>query len=128
MPLLVRYVDDIFAAVLVGGDDGFTNDEWTEFKKDIDDFGILRWNVDEPSKSVDFLDLTVEIENGSFVTRTYQKPINLYQYITPNSAHPPWMIKGMVMSMLRNYYRQNSKREDYWDISMKFYHRLKARG
>ena len=48
--------------------------------------------------TVDFHDLTIKLENGSIILRTYcyQKPINLYQYVTPNSAHPPWMIKGVV--------------------------------
>ena len=63
-----------------------------------------------------------------FVTRTYQKPINLYQYITPNSAHPPGMIKGVVHGLLRRYYRQNTYREDYWKMAMLLYKRLKARG
>ena len=40
--------------------------------------------VDEPSSSVDVLDLTITINDGSVITRKYQKPVDLYQYITPN--------------------------------------------
>ena len=47
------------------------------------------------------------------VTKTYQKPTNLYQYITPTSAYPPWMMKGIVLSMLTTYYFQNTYKEDY---------------
>ena len=54
--------------------------------------------------------------------------MNLYQYIPPNSAHPPGMIKGMIYGMLRQYYLQNSIIEDYWTIAMLFYNRLKDRG
>ena len=50
-------------------------------------------NVEEPLLKVDYLDLTIQLENGHFVTQTYQKPINLYQYLTPNLAHPRWTIK-----------------------------------
>ena len=128
MPLLTRFIDDIFAVILVGGEDGLTPNEWTDFKKDLNSHGILRWTVREPSMSVDYLDLTITIENGNIVTKTYQKPINLYQYITPNSAHPPWMIKGIITSMLRNYFYQNTHRSDYWDVAMKFYTRLRERG
>ena len=34
-------------------------------------------NVEEPLLKVDYLDLTIQLENGHFVTQTYQKPINL---------------------------------------------------
>merc|ERR1712086_1230046 len=128
MPLLCRFIDDIFAVVLFGGDDGLTDDEWNKFKEDVDDYGILRWNVEEPSLKVDYLDLTIQLENGRFVTQTYQKPINLYQYLTPNSAHPRWTIRGMITSMLRVYFYQNTHREDYWKIAMQLYKRLKTRG
>ena len=127
---LKRFIDDLFAVVLIGGNDGMSKVEWLQFKKDLDNFedSILTWDCDEPSTSVDFLDLTVEIKDGAFITRTYQKPMNLYQYILPNSAHPPGMIKGMIYSMLRQYYLQNSNLEDYWKIAMLFYNRLKDRG
>ncbi|KAL7523454.1 hypothetical protein ACHAWF_000528 [Thalassiosira exigua] len=59
------------------------------FQEDINSFGILEWNIDEPSKQVDFLDLTLCIDCDRILTKTYQKPINLYRYITPTSAPPP---------------------------------------
>ena len=62
----------------------------------MNNFGILTWEVDKPSKSVTYLDLTIEIDGNSFITRTYQKPYNLYQYISPNSPHPAGMIKGVI--------------------------------
>jgi hypothetical protein len=126
--LLRRYIDDIFCVVLIGGDDGMSKVEWQQFKTDLNDFGILTWDTDEPASSVSFLDLTIEIENGLFITTTYRKPMNLYQYIPPHSAHPPGMIKGMIYGMLRTYYRQNSRREDYWKNAMQFYKLLKNRG
>ena len=128
MPLLKRFVDDIFAIIKVGGQDGMTADEWKIFKNDINSFGILEWDIDEPSKQVDFLDLTLWIDGDKILTKTYQKPINLYQYITPTSAHPPGMIKGMIFGSLRRYFEQNSRTEDFWTIAMQLYHRLKARG
>ena len=99
--------------VLCGEENGPSKNEWIQFKNDIDDFGILTWNVEELSSTVDLPNLTTEIENGSITTGTYQKPINLYQYITPNSAHPPWMIKSMIVGMLWRYYNQNNYRENY---------------
>ena len=128
MPLMLRFVDDIYGIVLVGGEDGYSKERWNSFKDDINDFGILKWNVEDPSLSVDFLDLTLTIEDGNIVSKTYQKPLNLYQYICPNSAHPPWMLKGIVFSMLKRYYYQNSHVKDFWEIAMLLYKRLKDRG
>ena len=47
MILNYRFVDDICALALFGGDDGFSPDEFDEFKQDINDFGLLRWEVNE---------------------------------------------------------------------------------
>eukprot|EP00957_Ditylum_brightwellii_P064327 4881840-Ditylum_brightwellii.AAC.1 len=59
-------------------------------KEDINKFGILRWVTDSLSQSVDFLDLTISIEEDrSFKFQTYQKDLNPYLYIPPHSDHPP---------------------------------------
>ena len=50
------------SVVLIGGQDGMTEAEWIEFKKDVNTFGILTWDIHEPSHAIDFLDLTVEIK------------------------------------------------------------------
>ena len=94
IPPIKIFVDDIYAIVLVGGEDGLSEEKWEKIKYDIDDFGILKWNVEDPSLSVDFLDLNLTIEDGNIVSKTYQKPLNLYQYIYLKSAHPPWILKG----------------------------------
>ena len=84
--------------------------------------------VGEPSTPIHSLDLAVSIENGVLVAKTYQKPTNLHQYITPSSAHPPWMMKGSVLSMLTTYYFQNNYKEGYWKEVVTFYKNLKRRG
>ena len=79
MPLLVRYIDDIFLLILYGEDDGFTPEEWTQFGNMLNGYGTLKGEIGEPSTCVNYLDLTISIENGVVVTKTYQKPTNLYQ-------------------------------------------------
>ena len=41
----------------------YSKEKWDIFKKDINNVSILKWNVEDPSISVDFLDLTLTIEN-----------------------------------------------------------------
>ena len=128
MPLLVRYIDAIFLLILYGGDIGFTPEEWIQFSNVTNHYGTLKREIGEPSTSVNYLDLTISIENGVLVTKTYQKSTSLYQYITPTSAHPPWMMKDNVLSMLTTYYFQNTFKEDYWKAALTFYKNLKRRG
>ena len=87
----------------------------------MNDCGILKWKIWKPSTSVNYLDLNVPIKNGALVTKIYQKPTSLYQYISSYSALPPWMMKGIVPSMLTTYYFQNTHKEDYWKVEMTFY-------
>ena len=96
------------------------------FQKDIDDFGNLRREVNKPSNKVNYFDVTLEINGRHVISKTYQKPINLYQYITPTSAHPRGMIKGVIHGMILQYWKQNSQKEDFWPICMLFYKGLRA--
>ena len=95
---------------------------------DTNNFGILTWEFEELSNSVDFLDLTITIENNSIVTKTYQKAMNLYQYIPSTSAHPPGIIKGIIYGLLRNYNFQNTRESDYFNMAKLLFRRHVARG
>ena len=82
-------MDDIYGLTFVGGEDGYSKEKWDSFKEDINGFGILKWTVEDPSLSADFLDLTLPFKDEKTIFKTYQKPLNIYQYICPNSAHTP---------------------------------------
>lgn len=123
--LFKRFIDDM---IIVWLDDSPSDDTWNNFKEDTNNFGILTWEFEELSLSVDFLDLTISIEANRITTKTYQKALNLYQYIMPNSAHPPWMMRGIIYSLMRNYYRQNTKMSDYVSMGVKLFQRHVARG
>jgi hypothetical protein len=103
---------------------------WHNFCHDVDNFvgGKLKWKIEERSREVDFLDITISINDLNRIeTRTYQKPMNLYLYITENSAHPKKMMRGMIYGELKRYHRQNSRREDYLKMVRLLYLRLRAR-
>ena len=71
MPMFMRYIDEIFALVLIEGSKGPDARKWNTFKCDLNNFGLLKWNVDEPSLDVTFLGPSVSIEQQILVTRTY---------------------------------------------------------
>jgi hypothetical protein len=118
-----RFIDDVCGIWL-----GPTDDEWEAFKRDFDDFGILRWEFSTPATSVNFLDLTIWIENGIIMTRTYQKPNHPYLYIPPHSCHTKGMIKGTIYGLVRKYHEQNSRHSDFLEMTQLLFKRHFARG
>ena len=104
IPFMVCFVDNFFSIALVAGENGLCKNEQIQFKDDIDGFGIPTWDVNEPLCTVNFLHPTIKINDDYIITRTYQNPINLYHYITPNSAYPPGMIRDMVHGLYREDY------------------------
>jgi len=100
---------------------------WNNFKNLLSSWGSLKRTVEDPSTSINFLDLNIRIEGSSITTSTFQKPLNLYLYIPPLSAHPPSCFKGLIYGELKRYRAQNSP-ADFENILAKFILRLSKRG
>jgi hypothetical protein len=120
-----RYIDDVFGIWLPPITN--KNSTWTSFKSKLNEWGSLTWIIEEPSPSTIFLDLNIKIENGKILTSTHQKPMNLYLYIPPPSAHPPNCFKGLIIGEMKTYWQQNNE-EDFTSILSKFVVRLTERG
>jgi hypothetical protein len=90
-------------------------------------WGSLKWVLQEPSNKVQFLDLDITLENPTIRVETYQKPMNLYLYLPPLSAHLPSCFKGLIFGELRCYWSQNSP-ENFKKLLSKFIQRLVDRG
>ena len=122
-----RFIDDMFGIWRWDGELA-----WNEFCKDVDNFGILTWDIHaperRPSPSVDFLDLTISIVDGKIEFKTFQKDLNLYLYLPPSSSHPKSTIKGTIYSLVGRYYRQNTHRKDFLHIVRLFFNHLLDRG
>jgi hypothetical protein len=80
------------------------------------------------SNSGIFLDLTVTIAALNFETKVYQKSINNYMYIPPNSAHNPTIFTNLVISELNRYRLYCSEDSDFNNMVTLFRQRLLARG
>ena len=117
-----RFIDDIIGIWLLD-----ESSAWEDFQADVNDFGILTWEIEELSKSVNFLDLTLTIVGDRIETKTFQKLMNLYLYLTPASAHPIGVIKGTIFGLLSRYFAQNTHREDYIYFVTLLYRRLLRR-
>ena len=89
----------------------------------------LTWEATEPTKQVDFLDLTITLdEDGSIFTKTYQKKMNLYLYRPPTSAQPTNILKGQIYGSIHKYYWQNTFACDFTHVATLLFHQLHRRG
>ena len=125
--LLARYIDDIF---MVWTD---TTDKLNSFR-DLNGFHPnLRFTHQQSQHSIDFLDLTIykgtQFNTCNILdTKTYQKPLNLYQYLHYTSAHPPNVFKAIVRGECIRYVRTNTSYETYATMVHAFTQRLRKRG
>ena len=120
-----RFIDDATGA----WNDLDDPEAFDRFCEDVNDFGILRWEVEERCNQIDFLDLTIWInKENRIMTKTFRKPQNIYQYIPKQSAHPPGVGRAIIFGCMRRYRLQNSLRKDYLEQINLLYTHMKARG
>ena len=126
--LLARYIDDIFIV--------WTNSTKSliSFLQDLNSFHPnLRFTHEYSETSIDFLDLTI-FKGPTFHctnlldTKTYQKPLNLYQYLHYTSTHQNQVYKSIIKGECIRYARTNTTKEFYRATLYRFKQRLVKRG
>jgi hypothetical protein len=50
------------------------------------------------------MDMTIQVEGDKLTTMIYAKPLALYQYIPPNSYHPPQVLTGLIFGQILQIY------------------------
>ena len=120
-----RYIDDIF---FVWKHDSANPNAFADFQTDLSAQCKLEWITENLSNKVDFLDLSISIDEGRFTFKTFQKAMNLYLYIPSHSAHTPGLLKSLIYGLVTTYHRQNSLHADFLLVTKLLYDRLIARG
>lgn len=123
-----RFIDDGLAFWI--HQQPFERDEecWKQFKADINDYYGLKWTFTPRAQSVDFMDMTIYIQNNRIVTDLFEKEMALYLYIPPHSAHPPGVLTGLVMGQILRIFSLCSRIEDVQRHIKNFHDRLIRRG
>ncbi|KAL7525186.1 hypothetical protein ACHAWF_003977 [Thalassiosira exigua] len=87
--------------------------------------GCLEWGFTTLSKSVEFLDLTMSIDNeGGLRTTLFEKKMALYLFITPNMAHPPGITAENITDKVIRIHHLCSEEEDVTKRVCTFFRRL----
>ena len=124
-----RYIDDIFGIWIPSPDSRTDEEQWTKYKNEINTYHGLKWIFGPRCKRVDFLDITVTIDEDNTINTTlFEKALNLYLYIPPHSAHPPGVLAGLVIGNCHRIFTLCSNDKDKTYHLRQFFIRLRARG
>ena len=102
-----RYIDDIFFI-------------WTASEKELDDFlerlnnfhPNLKFTHERSREEINFLDVTVRVNHGEFITNLYCKPTDGHQYLHFESCHPSHTKSSIIFSQALRMRRICSKKSD----------------
>lgn len=77
-----------------------------DFKEWINSFGTLQWTFTKLCRGGNYLDITIRLDSTmSIWTNLYEKPLNLYLYLPPHSAHLLLgVLTGLVYGMICRVY------------------------
>ena len=127
LPFYKRFLDDIFAVWrCIAATQDEDNQQWLDYKALLND-GCLEWICSERGEKVDFMDLTISIVNNEFKTSLFEKPMSLFLYIPPHSAHPPGVLTGHIFGEVLRINRLCSDSDDITQRIRIFFRRLMRR-
>lgn len=122
-----RYIDDLF--FVTTSDSLEKLDKLKHLLSTRQNMGLfLTWA--QPSNQIDFLDISISQSpfTNEIKTRVFQKELNKYIYISPNSNHVPHILKGFIKGELTRYANLSSDFYTYHITKQKFFQRLRNRG
>jgi hypothetical protein len=95
----------------------------------MNEFGKMKWEVSKRTKTVNFLDLTIYIDqHNNIQTELYEKPENLYLYLPSNSCHPIGNFKGLVYGSVFRILKLTTSPNKRREAIDNLYKRLLSRG
>ena len=109
-----RYIDDIFFI-------------WTDGPEKLSDFikhaqnfsestkmkSKIKFDVNQSTEKVNFLDVVVKLQRGVLVTSLYSKPTDAHMYLYTSSNHPKHVIKNIPKGQFIRIRRICSDMNDY---------------
>lgn len=89
----------------------------------------LQFTFNSSYEHMTFLDLDIHIdEHSSIYTKTHVKDTSLFLYLPSSSAHPPGMLRGLIMGRVLKYHSQNTHVADFEHFVKQLYFNLLRRG
>ena len=130
LQLYKRFIDDVFLVWRPTNDPVADSDNWLALQAEVGNNHGLEWEFSDLAMNAVFLDMTVKIDttDGSITTSLYEKPMALFLFIPPHSAHPPGILVGHIYGNLLRIFRLNSNEDDIIQDTLSFFDRFLVRG
>ena len=90
-----RFLDDIFHKWL----ENFDIKKFYDLINSLDE--DLKFIFENPSRTLNFLDIQLKIVNNTLVFDIYYKPTNSFDYLTYNSCHPTHTKNNIALSLAK---------------------------
>ena len=75
-----------------------------KIKEKMNNYHRLTWEFSDRTTKVDYLDVTISINNGKITFDLFEKALNLYLYIPLLSAHSTSVLASLVMGNCHRIY------------------------
>ena len=124
----LRFIDDVLGIWLSDSNPAVDDLKWKQFQDEMNAFYGLPWVFTPRSSSVEFMDLVITIEGDKLSTDLYEKPMALYLYVPPHSAHPRGGSNGLITGQMRRIMTLCSSETRIQEHTLNFLHRQEARG
>jgi hypothetical protein len=125
---LKRFIDDLFGIWKCHPDPNTDTALYQQFIAKLNECPGLAWIANPLSTTVDFLDITIELQEDRFQTTLYKKDLKLFLYIRSTSLHPPSLLSGIVYGTLFCIQTLCTEEKDRSKRTKTFFKRLIARG
>jgi hypothetical protein len=103
LPFYRRYIDEVFGIWEHHPDPIIDQQTWMAFQASMDLYGKLNWEFSKCIKHTHFLDLDLDLQltPAGIKTKLFEKKMNLYLYLPLHSTHPPSVLRGLIIGMIK---------------------------
>ena len=99
LPYYRCYIDDVFRIWKHHPDPAINTMKWMAFQASMDSYGKLEWEFSHHTKRTHFLNLDLKFTPTGITTKLFEKKMNLYLYLPPHTAHPPGVLRGLIIGI-----------------------------
>jgi hypothetical protein len=128
LALYCRYIDDGIGLWIHHPDPHIDQLNFAALQATMNSFGSLEWEFTALSKTIDFMDVRLTITPTGIKSTLYEKPMNLYLYLPPLSAHAPGVLRGLIIGMTKRIYALTTELPEREQALRRLFLRLRNRG
>jgi hypothetical protein len=104
LSLYCHYIDNGIGLWIHHPDPHINQFNFAALQATMNSFSSLEWEFTALTKTIKFMDVRLTITPTGIESTLYEKPMNLYLYLPPLSAHAPGVLRGLLIGMTKRIY------------------------